>query len=58
MRVSRSFGSRGSNFVDGNRTEQMIADELAGGVGPVPNTQMADFLAMLEKLGLLVRKGH
>ena len=48
-----SFAYEALNLVDGNRSVQDIGNQLAGTVGPVPMTEVADFLATLQRVGLL-----
>jgi hypothetical protein len=50
-----SFGYETLNLVDGRRTVQAIRDELAATVAPAPVEEVADYLATLERLGLLER---
>jgi hypothetical protein len=56
-RDGASFAYEALNLVDGARTVEAIRDELQWTVGPVPQTEVADFLATLEKIGLLGRRG-
>lgn len=41
------------NLVDGNRSVQDIGNQLNATVGPVPIAEVADFLATLQRVGLL-----
>ncbi|MEA3062988.1 MAG: aminopeptidase YwaD [Sphingomonadales bacterium] len=50
-----SFGYETLNLVDGKRSVQEIRDALAATVAPAPVEEVADYLATLEKLGLLER---
>jgi aminopeptidase YwaD len=50
-----SFGYETLNLVDGRRTVEDIADQLAVTVAPAPIGEVADYLGTLEKLGLLER---
>ena len=50
-----SFAYEALNLVNGSRTVQEIHDRLAVSIGPVPLSQVEDYLATLEKLGLLER---
>ncbi|MEA3038993.1 MAG: aminopeptidase YwaD [Sphingomonadales bacterium] len=50
-----SFGYETLNLVDGRRTVGEIRDALAATVAPAPVEEVADYLATLEKLGLLER---
>jgi hypothetical protein len=50
-----SFAYEALNLVDGRRSAQEIRDELFATVGPVPIGEVADYLATLEKFGLLER---
>jgi hypothetical protein len=52
-----SFGYETLNLVDGRRSVQAIRDELAVTVAPAPVEEVADYLATLERVGLLERKG-
>ena len=56
-RDGASFAYEALNLVTGHRSVQMIHDELEWTVGPVPREEVIDYLAALEKLGLLKRKG-
>ena len=53
-----SFGYETLNLVDGHRSVQQIRDELAATVAPAPVAEVADYLATLERLGLLERVGR
>jgi hypothetical protein len=48
-----AFAYETLNLVDGNRSVQDIGNQLAATVGPVPITEVADFLATLQRVGLL-----
>jgi hypothetical protein len=50
-----SFGYETLNLVDGKRSVQEIRDALAATVAPAPVEEVADYLATLEKLGVLER---
>jgi hypothetical protein len=50
-----SFGYETLNLVDGRRSVQEIRDALAATVAPAPVEEVADYLATLEKLGVLER---
>ena len=50
-----SFGYETLNLVDGRRTVQQIREELAATVAPAPVEEVADYLATLEKLGVVER---
>lgn len=52
------FAYEALNLVNGSRRAAMIRDELEWTVGPVPEAEVADYLATLEKVGLLSRKGE
>ena len=52
---SASFAYEALNLVDGSRTVEDIHDRLAVSIGPVPLTEVADYLATLQKIGLLER---
>jgi hypothetical protein len=56
-RDGASFAYEALNLVDGARAVEAIRDELEWTVGPVPEREVADFLATLEEVGLLRRKG-
>ena len=51
-----SFGYEALNLVDGQRNVQDIRDELAATVAPAPLAEIADYLAALEKVGLIERR--
>ena len=53
--ASASFAYEALNLVDGSRTVEDIHDRLAVSIGPVPLTEVADYLATLQKIGLLER---
>ena len=48
-----SFGYEALNLVDGRRTVQDIRDALAASVGPAPVEEVLDYLATLERLGVV-----
>ena len=48
-----AFAYETLSLVDGNRSVQDIGNQLAATVGPVPITEVADFLATLQRVGLL-----
>ena len=50
-----SFGYEALNLVDGRRNVQQIRDELALSVGPAPVDEVAAYLAVLERLGVIRR---
>jgi hypothetical protein len=50
-----SFGYEALNLVDGARSVQQIRDQLATTVGPVPIAEVSEYLATLERLGVLER---
>ncbi|MEA3034826.1 MAG: aminopeptidase YwaD [Sphingomonadales bacterium] len=50
-----SFGYETLNLVDGKRSVQEIRNALAATVAPAPVEEVADYLATLEKLGVLER---
>jgi aminopeptidase YwaD len=50
-----SFGYETLNLVDGRRSVRQIRDELAATVAPAPVAEVAQYLAALERLGLLTR---
>jgi aminopeptidase YwaD len=54
-RDAPSFAYEALNLVDGRRSVQEIRDELFATVGPVPIAEVADYLAILARLGLLER---
>lgn len=47
------FAYEALNLVDGNRSVQDIGNQLDATVGPVPIAEVADFLATLQRVGLL-----
>jgi hypothetical protein len=53
-----SFGYETLNLVDGVRDVQAILEDLAGSVGTVPFEEVAEYLATLEKLGVVERVGR
>jgi hypothetical protein len=50
-----SFGYEALNLVDGRRSVQAIRDQLAVTVGPAPVEEVAAYLAVLERLGVIRR---
>ncbi|MET1112490.1 MAG: M28 family peptidase [Allosphingosinicella sp.] len=50
-----SFGYETLNLVDGRRSVQAIRDALAVTVGPAPVEEVAAYLAVLERLGVIRR---
>jgi aminopeptidase YwaD len=50
-----SFGYEALNLVDGRRSVQAIRDELALTVGPAPVEEVAAYLDVLERLGVIRR---
>ena len=50
-----SFGYEALNLVDGRRSVQQIRDELAATVGPAPLDEVAAYLRVLERLGVIER---
>jgi aminopeptidase YwaD len=50
-----SFGYEALNLVDGRRSVQRIRDDLAVTVGPAPLDEIAQYLAILERLGVIER---
>jgi hypothetical protein len=50
-----SFGYEALNLVDGRRSVGQIRDELAATVGPAPLEEVAAYLAVLERLGVVQR---
>jgi aminopeptidase YwaD len=50
-----SFGYEALNLVDGRRAVQRIRDDLAATVGPAPVEEVAQYLATLERLGVIER---
>jgi hypothetical protein len=50
-----SFGYETLNLVDGKRSVQEIAGELAASVGPAPIEEVVAYLAVLERLGVILR---
>ena len=48
-----SFAYEALNLVDGERSVQDIGNQLTATVGPVPIKEVADFLATLQRVGLL-----
>jgi hypothetical protein len=50
-----SFGYETLNLVDGKRNVQQIRDDLAATVGPAPVEEVAAYLAVLERLGVIRR---
>ena len=50
-----SYGYETINLVDGKRSIQAIRDDLAATVGPAPVAEVAEYLAVLERLGAIER---
>lgn len=50
-----SYGYEALNLVDGRRNVQQIRDSLAASVGPAPVEEVAAYLAVLERLGVIRR---
>jgi aminopeptidase YwaD len=50
-----SFGYEALNLVDGRRSVQAIRDQLAVTVGPAPVEEVAAYLQVLERLGVIRR---
>jgi hypothetical protein len=50
-----SFGYEALNLVDGRRSVRQIRDALALSVGPAPVEEVAAYLAILERLGVVRR---
>lgn len=50
-----SFGYEALNLVDGKRNVQQIRDDLAATVGPAPVEEVAAYLTVLERLGVIRR---
>ena len=50
-----SFGYEALNLVDGRRNVSEIRDALAATVGPAPIEEVAAYLAVLERLGVVRR---
>ncbi|HYW15607.1 MAG TPA: M28 family peptidase [Allosphingosinicella sp.] len=50
-----SYGYEALNLVDGRRSTEQIRDELAASVGPAPVEEVAAYLAVLERLGVIRR---
>jgi aminopeptidase YwaD len=55
VRDGPSFGYEALNLVDGRRSVQQIRDDLFVTVGPVPVEEVAAYLAVLERLGVVRR---
>ena len=55
-RDAASFAYEALNLVDGSRSVQEIRDFLSATIAPVPVEPVAEFLATLEKIGLLERQ--
>ena len=52
-REGPGFAYEALNLVDGSRSVEDIGNQLEGTVGPVPIDEVADFLATLQRIGLL-----
>jgi hypothetical protein len=50
------FGYETLNLVDGRRSVQQIRDDLAATVAPAPVEEVAQYLATLERLGIIERR--
>jgi hypothetical protein len=50
------YGYEALNLVDGKRTARQIRDDLAAMYGPVPEEEVAGFLAVLERIGVVSRR--
>jgi hypothetical protein len=50
-----SYGYEALNLVDGHRSVGEIRDELTGTLGPVPAEEVAEYLEVLARLGVLER---
>lgn len=50
-----TYGYEALNLVDGKRSVGQIRDELAASVGPAPVEEVAAYLAVLERLGVVRR---
>lgn len=50
-----SFGYEALNLVDGTRTVAQIRDDLAATVGDAPIAEVAQYLATLERIGVIER---
>ncbi|MEO7178650.1 MAG: M28 family peptidase [Allosphingosinicella sp.] len=50
-----SYGYETLNLVDGRRDVEQIRDALAASVGPAPVEEVAAYLAVLERLGVIQR---
>jgi aminopeptidase YwaD len=50
-----SYALESLNFVDGKRSVQAIRDALAAEFGPIPLEHVAEYLAALERIGVLRR---
>jgi hypothetical protein len=55
-RDAASFAYEALNLVDGNRSVQEIRNFLSATIAPVPVESVAEFLASLEKIGLLEKQ--
>jgi hypothetical protein len=53
---SATFAYEALNLVDGSRTVQAIRDRLSVSIGSVPLSEVADYLATLQEIGLLERR--
>jgi hypothetical protein len=45
------------NLVDGERTTRDIRDFIAAAYGPIPVEEVADYLQLLEKIGVIEFEG-
>lgn len=55
-RDAASFDYEALNLVDGRRSVQEIRDFLSATIAPVPIEEVADFLTILERIGLLEQR--
>lgn len=55
-RDAASFAYEALNSVEGNRSVREIRDFLSATIAPVPVDAVTEFLATLEKVGLLERQ--
>ena len=52
-----SYGYEALNLVDGHRSVGEIRDVLTGTLGPIPEEEVAEYLEVLARLGVLERVG-
>ena len=50
-----SYGYEALNLVDGHRSVGEIRNELTATLGPVPQDEVAEYLDILARLGVLER---